>query len=94
MLYRAAPMPEEELRRRSLAIEERDVEQAAADAAMVFLDAVCAPAYLGLTGAQQAFLSAMAPDWPRRLPWPRSRGGRGRALPGQRPTARASLTQT
>ena len=51
-------------RRRSPAIEERDVEQAAADAAMVFLDAVCAPAYLGLTGAQQAFLRAMAPDWP------------------------------
>ena len=31
---------------------------------MVVLDAVCAPAYLGLTGAQQAFLRAMAPDWP------------------------------
>ena len=51
-------------RRRSQAVEARDVEQAAADAAMVFLDAVCAPAYLGLTGAQQAFLRAMAPDWP------------------------------
>ena len=51
-------------RRRSHTIEERDVVQAAADAAMVFLDAVCAPAYLGLTGAQQAFLRAMVPDWP------------------------------
>ena len=51
-------------RRRSHVIEARDVEQAAADAEMVFLDAVCAPAYLGLTGAQQAFLRAMAPDWP------------------------------
>lgn len=52
-------------RRRSHAIERCDVEQATADAAMVFLDAVCAPAYLGLTGAQQAFLRAMAPDWPQ-----------------------------
>ncbi|MBO7675881.1 MAG: ATP-binding protein [Atopobiaceae bacterium] len=51
-------------RRKSHTIEERDVVQAASDAAMVFLDAVCAPAYLGLTGAQQAFLRAMAPDWP------------------------------
>lgn len=52
-------------RRRSHTIEEHDVVQAASDATMVFLDAVCAPAYLGLTGAQRAFLRAMVPDWPK-----------------------------
>lgn len=51
-------------RRRSQTIEAQDVEQAADDAAMVFLDAVCAPAYLGLSAAQQTFLRAMARDWP------------------------------
>lgn len=51
-------------RRKSHTIEAHDVEQAASDAAMVFLDAVCAPAYIGLTGAQRAFLQAMTRDWP------------------------------
>ena len=35
------------------------------DATLVFNDAVCAPAYRGLTNAQQQFLDAMARDWPR-----------------------------
>ncbi|MDO4537469.1 MAG: ATP-binding protein [Coriobacteriales bacterium] len=51
-------------RRRSDTIEEADVARAAEDACMVFLDAVCAPAYKGLTKAQQAFLEAMLVDWP------------------------------
>lgn len=51
-------------RRRSNVIESRDVERAREDAGVAFEDAVCAPAYKGLTAAQRAFLDAMAPDWP------------------------------
>lgn len=51
-------------RRRSSTIEHGDVAQAIDDAHRVFLDAVCAPAYRGLTKAQQTFLDAMATDWP------------------------------
>ncbi len=51
-------------RRRSNTIEMRDVVQASEDAGIAFQDAVCAPAYKGLTSAQRAFLDAMAQDWP------------------------------
>ncbi len=51
-------------RRRSETIDGGDVEQAAADAGLAFQDAVCAPAYKGLTGAQRSFLGVMAQDWP------------------------------
>lgn len=51
-------------RRRSTTIEMSDVNQAEKDATMVFLDAVCAPAFVGLTDAQQTFLKAMSEDWP------------------------------
>ena len=51
-------------RRRSDAIDREDVRRAIDDARDVFLDAVCAPAYRGLSRAQQSFLNAMAPDWP------------------------------
>jgi len=51
-------------RRRSQVIEMQDVERASADARLVFMDSVCAPAYMGLTKAQQLFIDAMAQDLP------------------------------
>lgn len=55
-------------RRHAEHIESEDVERAAEDARLVFMDAVCAPAYKGLTGAQQAFVDAMAADYPHTTP--------------------------
>lgn len=51
-------------RRKSGAIEMADVERATQDAGIAFQDAVCAPAYKGLTSAQRTFLTMMAQDWP------------------------------
>lgn len=51
-------------RRRSDVIERDDVERGVSDAGIAFQDAVCAPAYKGLSLAQRAFLDSMAPDWP------------------------------
>ncbi|MBQ9058434.1 MAG: hypothetical protein IJ125_04560 [Atopobiaceae bacterium] len=56
------------LRRRSNRIEAEDVQRAKSDAALVFLDAVCAPAYRAASSAQQAFLDAMLEDWPQSTP--------------------------
>lgn len=50
--------------RRSKTIEEDDVELGIADAKSQFPNAVCAPSYRALAHAQQAFLRAMAPDFP------------------------------
>ena len=51
-------------RRSSDEIELEDARQGEADASLLFQDAVCAPAYDGLTTAQRQFLLAMRPDFP------------------------------
>jgi hypothetical protein len=51
-------------RRKSARIEGADVARATEDAGIAFQDAVCAPAYKGLTAAQRSFLDMMAQDWP------------------------------
>lgn len=48
--------------RRSNVIEQEDVERAIGDSILGFQEAVCAPAYRGLTRAQQAFCLAMLDD--------------------------------
>ncbi len=48
--------------RRSSVIEHEDVERARGDAVLGFQEAVCAPAYRGLTRAQRAFCLAMLED--------------------------------
>lgn len=49
-------------RRGSKEIEAFDIEQGVADSKVAFGEAVCAPAYKGLTDAQQEFVRAMAID--------------------------------
>lgn len=51
-------------RRKSTAITTADVEHAIPDAHMTFREAVCDPAYRGLSESQQAMLRAMLPDRP------------------------------
>lgn len=51
--------------RRTKVIEREDVDRAVRDAAIGFQDAVCAPAYRGLTGAQQDFCVSMLDDDPK-----------------------------
>lgn len=51
-------------RRGSSEVTTEDVDQGERDASLAFQDAVCAPAYDGLTGAQREFLLAMVPDLP------------------------------
>lgn len=51
-------------RRHSAKIVASDVERAIADAQMAFRDAVCDPAYRGLSESQRAVLLAMLPDYP------------------------------
>lgn len=51
-------------RRHSTKIIASDVERAIADAQMAFRDAVCDPAYRGLSESQRAVLLAMLPDYP------------------------------
>ncbi len=50
--------------RRSATIEDMDVEAGISDASGAFADAVCAPAYDGLTTAQKSFILAMTQDQP------------------------------
>lgn len=50
--------------RRSQQIEETDFKEGLRDAVLAFEDAVCAPAFKGLTLAQQSFVMAMLPDQP------------------------------
>ena len=49
-------------RRGSQRIEEQDVRLGIADAALAFEEAVCAPVFAGLTGAQRLFVEAVAED--------------------------------
>ena len=49
-------------RRGSQRIEEQDVQLGIADAALAFEEAVCAPVFAGLTGAQRLFVEAVAED--------------------------------
>ena len=51
-------------RRHGTAITATDVERAVPDAQMAFREAVCDPAYRGLSESQQAVLLAMLPDHP------------------------------
>lgn len=51
-------------RRGSRVIEAADVERGIANAAVAFDDAVCAPAFEGLTAAQRLFVKAVARDYP------------------------------
>lgn len=48
--------------RGSRVIEDRDVRAGTADAALAFEEAVCAPMFEGLTGAQRLFVEAVAAD--------------------------------